>query len=401
MNAPAPDGDLPLHGPRDQPGSLSIFGIAWRLVALLGCLVLFVPTTTRDLTSHPHPFASYDTAVAVVERQRRADSLIVAPGGDPILLVHGQKTGRAVVLLHGFTNSPRQFLPLAEQLFEAGDNVYVPRMPHHSERGKNIAALAHITAEELRDCADSAVDIASALGDSVVVVGLSMGGTMAAWIGVFRPDVRRVVIIAPLLALAHLPNILQAPTMNLALRLPNANMADPPDPGRPDRDPGTSTRAIGEILRLGAAVTRAPVHPAPNPDIALVLNANDRTIANGPVRDLADRWAHNGSHLVTYVLPDSLNLPHDIIDVTNPQANPCVVYPLVMALINGNSPQSPRPNRSRHRVGGSGCAAGDHPAWWMVNYAGYECELAMDRVADRRRGQIDGGVAATRHGVVM
>jgi carboxylesterase len=316
---------------------VSLFAISWRVVSLLGCLVLFVPAGTSDLGSRPHPLATYEQAVALAEWQRLADSLIVATGGEPLLFVHGHRTARVIVLLHGFTNAPRQFRPLAQQLYEEGNNVYVPRMPHHSERGKNIAALSRTTAPELRDCADSAVDIASALGDSVIVVGLSMGGTMAAWVGVFRPTVRRVLIIAPLLALARVPDLLQAPAMNLALRFPNVNAADPPDSSRPDRDPGLSSHAIGEILRLGAAVERAPDRNAPHPDVAVLLNANDHTIANGPVRDLARRWAHDGSSVVIVVLPDSLRLPHDVIDVTNPRGNPCVVYPIVTALIYGHS----------------------------------------------------------------
>jgi carboxylesterase len=246
-----------------------------------------------------------------------------------------------VVLLHGFTNSPRQFLPLARQLFAEGDNVYVPRMPHHAERGKGIAALADITAEELRDCADSAVDIATGLGDSVIVSGLSLGGTMAAWIAVFRPDVRRVVIIAPLLAIAHIPGLLQQPVMNLALRLPNVNQKDAPDSTRPDRDLGLSTHAIGEILRLGAAVRRAPDGDAPRSAIGLLLNAHDHTISNGPVRDLVARWARHGTRLTSFELPDSLGLPHDVIDTTNPQGIPRVVYPIVETLIRGLTPPSP------------------------------------------------------------
>ena len=72
-----------------------------------------------------------------------------------------------------------QFASFAALLYRKGDNVYVPRLPHHAERADEAAALARITAEELRDAADAAVDLAGGLGDSVIVVGLSAGGTMA------------------------------------------------------------------------------------------------------------------------------------------------------------------------------------------------------------------------------
>jgi carboxylesterase len=326
---------------------MSAFSIGWWVALILAALVFLLPVRTRSLGAHPHPVPSFNEAIALIERQRTADSAIVAPGGEPILLVHGNKTPRVVVLLHGFTNAPRQFLLLAQALYEQGDNVYVPRMPYHAERGNNITALARITAEKLRDCSDQVVDVATGLGDSVIVVGLSMGGTMAAWIAVFRPEVRRVVIIAPLIALSHVPGVLQSPAMNLAVRFPNVNVAGAPDSTRPDRDLGVSTRAIGEILRLGAAVRRAPERDAPRAAVALLLNAHDRTIANGPVRDLVDRWKSAGSSVIVVELPDSLQLPHDVIDAMNPFGKTCVVYPIVESLISGFTPATVNAETSR------------------------------------------------------
>src|SRR5262249_8926071 len=159
---------------------------------------------------------------------------VAAPGGATILMVHGARTPRAIVLLHGFTDSPRQFAALADSLYQSGDNVLVPRLPHHGEAGKNAKELAHVTAAELCRTADAAVDVAAGLGDSVVVVGLSVGATMAAWAAEHRPEVRRAVMIAPAFEVTHVPSMLEKTLANIGNHVPNMTRRATPDSARPD-----------------------------------------------------------------------------------------------------------------------------------------------------------------------
>jgi esterase/lipase len=283
----------------------------------------------------------YASAVAAVVRRQQADRGKVAPGGHSILLTHGRRTPTAVVLLHGFSNSPLQFDSLGRILYRAGDNVYIPRLPYHGERTGGAALFAHITAEGLRAMSDSVVDAADGLGDTVVVVGLSLGGTMAAWVAQYRDDVRRVVIVAPLIALANVSPALEMPLVNLTVRLPNYTRAGAPDRREPDRELGWSTRAVGQILRLGLAVRRASAREAPaSRDIAVLLNAHDRTIAAAPVLAMARRWAGRGAAVDVYQLPDTLGLPHDVIDPRQAVRRLDVVYPAIAALVRGDRPSS-------------------------------------------------------------
>jgi esterase/lipase len=254
-------------------------------------------------------------------------------------MTHGTPTARIVVLFHGLTNSPKQYEHLAAILYAAGDNVYVPRLPHHAERNGNAKTLASLTAEELRQCADSAVDLAQALGDSVIVAGVSAGGTMAAWVAQYRADVRRSVIVAPVFEIGRVPSFLEAPLMNLALRIPNLTRYDAPDSLRNDRELGVSTRAIAQVLRLGAAVRLAADESSPRTrDIVFVTNANDHTVKTPPAVALARRWSEYGVHAVVYQFPRSLGLPHDIAEEAHPNADPALVYPALKALMHGESP---------------------------------------------------------------
>ena len=180
-------------------------------------LLAYLPTATRELGSHPKP-TTYDAAMLLAEQLERADSLAV-PIGKSVVRVHGRRTPRAFVLFHGFTNSPRQYRALADSIYNQGDNVLIPRLPWHALRGGTSANLSNLTAGALRDVADRSIDIATGLGDTVIVFGVSLGGNLAAWTAQFRP-VYRVVIAAPALGLSHLSTRLETPAMDLMLRTP-------------------------------------------------------------------------------------------------------------------------------------------------------------------------------------
>ena len=155
---------------------------------------------------------AFRSSVAAIARRQAIDDAIAAPGARSILLVGGAPTARAIVLLHGLTDSPRQFEAFAYLLHADGNNVYVPRLPEHGLRGKDVGVLSALTAAQLRGVAVSVVIEARGLGDSVVVVGLSMGGTVGAWIAQQR-EVSRAVLIAPAIEPGRIPSLLDRPAI--------------------------------------------------------------------------------------------------------------------------------------------------------------------------------------------
>jgi carboxylesterase len=232
-------------------------------------------------------------------------------------------------------------------LYRAGANVYIPRLPHHALVNGGIGALAQLTAEELRAASDSAMDLTAALGDTVVVAGLSLGGVMAAWIAQFRPEARRAIVIAPLLALYRLPRLADDPFVNLAVRLHGFTRYQSADSLDPDRAQGWNTRAIGEMLRFGLAVRRAArTSPPKCKSIDILLNGHDHTIAAEPVMSLARSWHQHGADIHVFELSADLGLPHDVIDPRQPIRRPDVVYPALIAMVNGQRP-------SQHDLGDS------------------------------------------------
>jgi pimeloyl-ACP methyl ester carboxylesterase len=196
-----------------------------------------------------------------------------------------------------------------------------------------------LTAAELCRTADEAVDIAAGLGDSVVVLGLSVGGTMAAWAGEHRAEVRRAVAIAPPFEVTHVPSMLERPLVNISAHVPNLTRRSAPDSERPDRDPGFATHALAQVLRLGMVVRRdAERSSSMSPELLLLVNLNDHTVKTAPVLDVAHAWNNRGAPVAVYELPDSLGLPHNVLDPIGREATPAIVLPVLAALAHGERP---------------------------------------------------------------
>ena len=313
---------------------INAFGILWRAAVLYLAWAAVWPTRISSLRPRPKPAGDYEAAMRLAQSFQRADSA-VATGGESIILVHGHRTPRAFVLFHGLTNSPRQFRKLAATLYDNGDNVFVPRLPEHGLRGATSSDLGRLTAESLRDVADASIDLASGLGDTVVVLGVSLGGNVAAWTAQFRP-VSRVVIVAPALGLSHISTALETPIMNLTLRVPNYSKKEGPDTLRPDRELGWSSRGVGQMLRLGTAIRRAADKHAPGArDIRVLVNAHDHTVNRQAIDELVEHWSAAGGHVSMFELADSLRLPHDIVDPDELTGNTRVTYPIIVSLLYG------------------------------------------------------------------
>lgn len=282
--------------------------------------------------------SAYSRSVAAIGRRQAVDDVIAVPGARSILLAGGAPTARAIVLLHGLTDSPRQFEALAYLLYADGNNVYVPRLPQHGLRGGNIGSLSALTAAQLRGVADSVANEARGLGDSVVIVGLSMGGTVAAWIAQQR-QVSRVILIAPAIEPGRIPSLVDRPLIGLADRLPSIIWRAQPDTARPDREVGFNLRAVAEILELGSSILAQAAREASRTrDIAVLVNASDRTVKESAAEGLARNWLQHGTTVLVFELPDSLRLPHNIIDPIRGPVGGDAVLDLLRELAYGIKP---------------------------------------------------------------
>lgn len=104
----------------------------------------------------------------------------------------------AVLLLHGAGDTPAALRYLAEHLHERGYAVRAPLLPGH---GRTIREFAQVTAEAWYEAARDALHELRRDHEWVAVVGLSMGGALAARLAGDPefPDVPAVVLLAPYL----------------------------------------------------------------------------------------------------------------------------------------------------------------------------------------------------------
>lgn len=259
------------------------------------------------------------------------DGANVLPQARTILLERAAATPLAVVLFHGLTNSPAQYAQLAPELYDRGVNVFVPRLPDHGFRDRMTTALAALTAETLIASAAEAVDLACGLGERVGVLGISMGGLLAAYAAQFR-DVAVAVPVAPSFALLHLPYPVSRAVAAIGRRLPNRFLWWDPREGA-SKPPITAyprfpTHALMQTLRIGDAVCAASRKQPPLADrIVAVVNPRDPAVNNAVTRNVAAAWSSRKEHVAEYIELTDLPLNHDIIDPQQALARTDLVYP--------------------------------------------------------------------------
>jgi carboxylesterase len=309
-----------------------------------------------------HPAMQYEDALEGLARLRARDDSTVNPDCHTILWTHGRKVERAVVLLHGFTNCPKQFAPLGAELYQRGWNVLIPRIPRQGLANVMTSDLAGLTAEELVASGEEAVDIAHGLGDRVTVVGLSSSAVVAAYLAQHRSDIDEAVLIAPALAPKGMPDFAARRVTNVLLTIPNFFVWW--DPGKKAANPGPKqcyprfpSHGLAQVYRLGFLTSAEAARDKPRArSIVIVTTGSDEGVNNASVIALGHRWKTQGVDLRSYEFPAYLGIHHDMIDPEQPYQRVADVYP---ALLREIDPEAAASRTVTVPAGGSVTAAPD------------------------------------------
>jgi len=291
----------------------------------------------RGLHSRPNPALDYAGALERLEQMAALDDERISPVCRTRGLLHGQPTEQVVILVHGLTNCPQQWAPFADLLYRRGCNVLLPRMPRHGFKDRMTTEPSRLRAEELRDYADRIVDIAAGLGRDVTIVGLSAGGIVGAWVAQYRPEVAKAILISPSVGFGRYGEWLQHLFMHVLLALPDVetHRFGRTDRAMPYAYVGWSSKALGEVLRLGLATVRAAVTARPVcQHLVIITNANDVAVSNQLTRQMVSFWQSRGLRRVEfYEFDRDEGLEHDLIDPNNPHQRVDLVYPILLDLI--------------------------------------------------------------------
>jgi esterase/lipase len=111
-----------------------------------------------------------------------------------------QKTEYAIVYLHGFSASQEEGNPVHRRIAaQFGCNLYLSRLSEHGI--DTTDALFNMTAESLWESAKQAYAIGKQLGNKVILMGTSTGGTLALQLAATYPEIAGLVLYSPNIAI--------------------------------------------------------------------------------------------------------------------------------------------------------------------------------------------------------
>jgi esterase/lipase len=111
-----------------------------------------------------------------------------------------EKTPYSFLYVHGFGASQMEGDPVHRMLAEYFKaNLYLSRLPEHGIKRPN--AFEYLNPEKLVNGAREAYAISQQLGDSVIVIGTSMGGALSLILGEERPEIKSILLYSPCIAI--------------------------------------------------------------------------------------------------------------------------------------------------------------------------------------------------------
>lgn len=150
-------------------------------------------------------FAAAGAVAAAVARQRnreRFESLVakrlplnadgIVRGAEPVFM-HGSAS-HAVLLVHGFGDTPQSVRPLADALNAAGWTVYSMLLPGH---GRPLAQYARTRARDWTRAVEAVYADLRLQYATVVVCGISMGAALSTILAARVPELPALVLLAP------------------------------------------------------------------------------------------------------------------------------------------------------------------------------------------------------------
>jgi carboxylesterase len=295
---------------------------------------------TANNQSNPAP--DYAEAAVRIQALQALDTEAINPVSRTAFCGHGQKTGRAILFLHGYTNSPWQFHRLGDLFFEKGYNVLIPRAPHHGLQNRLTEELSGLDSAKLLAFLNESLDIARGLAEEVTVVGFSMGGVLALWAALHRADVSLSVAISPALAFHAIPLRMTGVIAKTMLALPNQFMwwddklKDTPLPPL-HAYPRYASHGLAHFVDLGQRILRASKTEKPRAArVKFILNPADESVDNRLGLDIYANWRKLGAQSVEkYEFDPKLSLSHDLVDPEQPNQQTATVYPILMDEIAG------------------------------------------------------------------
>ena len=152
------------------------------LSVVLGAAVAVLITRFHNISTFEHAHAG----------RLPVGSNGIVIGAESIELVGN--ASRAVLIVHGFGDTPQSLNPLAIALNRAGWTVSAPLLPGHGRRLREYAASRH---DDWIGAVFERYDELQSKHGFVVVCGVSMGAALAVLLAAARPEIPALALLAP------------------------------------------------------------------------------------------------------------------------------------------------------------------------------------------------------------
>lgn len=263
--------------------------------------------------------AAIITGVAAVLRMRSgrlaADLANRLPPGDDGIIAGAQpitlagSPDDAVLLLHGFGDTPRTLEYLARALADAGYSVHAPLLPGH---GRTLDAFGHTRAKEWITAAREAYAALRTTHRSVSVMGLSMGGALGIILAADEPELPALALVAPYVSMPRRARLVARLYRAWQLFTPvfrsggQRSIVDPAEKARSLAYGLVTPRTLFELSRVVRRVQvslpriKAPtlvIHGVNDERVPRDAAAREYARLGAPEKELV--WEQEGGHVLT------------------------------------------------------------------------------------------------------
>ncbi|WP_027051802.1 alpha/beta hydrolase [Mesorhizobium erdmanii] len=271
------------------------------LIAVLALAFVLGPRVPVDTTIRFDPSAVGDDPQAYVAKVEAAVPGIRDGLEKEIVwanpMVHA-KTPLAIVYIHGFSASKGEIRPLPDEVADQLDaNLFYTRLTGHGQDG---AAMAHGSVNAWINDYEEALAVGRAIGDKVVIISTSTGGSLAAWAATqpgASEGVAAIAFISPNFGVkASGAGILTMPWgKQIAELVIGKERSFPPRNALHEkfwttRYPVAATLPMQALTELAYG---APVEKADIPAL-FIFSDSDRVVRPDRTREIAGRWG--GAH---------------------------------------------------------------------------------------------------------
>ena len=244
------------------------------------------------------------------------------------------KTPLSIIYLHGFTASSKEIRPVPDRVATAlGANLYFTRFTGH---GRQPTALANATVGHWMDDVGEAIKIGKQIGETVIIMATSTGGTLAAAAALDKAameNIGGIIFVSPNFAInSRAANLLTWPFARQWVPL----VIGKEQQGNPRNDLHARywmmtypTTALMPMAAIVAAVDRESYDDVEVPAL-FYYSRQDQVVAPEKTAAFAGSWGGESNSIIASLTADDDRFSHIIAgDIVSPNQTESAVEQMI------------------------------------------------------------------------